>query len=161
MACMQLVIVQRGSMVLLGRKKRGFGEGYFNGFGGKVEPGETVPQAALRELEEEAGVCAKDLNHRGVLTFNFDDKPQPWEVHVFQVTDWDGEPHETEEMAPQWFKEEDIPYENMWADDPYWYPLFLKGSCFLGAFDFKDTHTLVSHELKETPAVELPRADRW
>ena len=26
--------------VLLGLKKRGFGEGYYNGFGGKVEPGE-------------------------------------------------------------------------------------------------------------------------
>ena len=29
---------------------------------------------------------------------------------VFQVTEWEGEPHETEEMAPQWFNNEDIPY---------------------------------------------------
>lgn len=31
-----LVLVQNKSKLLLGRKKRGFGEGYYNGFGGKV-----------------------------------------------------------------------------------------------------------------------------
>ena len=34
--------------VLLGMKKRGFGAGRYNGFGGKVEPGETVKEAAIR-----------------------------------------------------------------------------------------------------------------
>lgn len=34
--------------ILLGLKKRGFGEGKWNGFGGKVEPGETIHQAAAR-----------------------------------------------------------------------------------------------------------------
>eukprot|EP00051_Salpingoeca_urceolata_P006046 m.80347 g.80347 ORF g.80347 m.80347 type:complete len:91 (+) comp14659_c1_seq3:1046-1318(+) len=38
--------------VLLGLKKRGFGQGKLNGFGGKVEAGETVAEAAARELEE-------------------------------------------------------------------------------------------------------------
>lgn len=49
-ACLQLAIVNQGGRVLLGEKKRGFGEGYFNGFGGKVEAGETVQQAAIREV---------------------------------------------------------------------------------------------------------------
>ena len=39
--------------MLLGMKKRGFGTGKWNGFGGKVEVGETVADAAQRELEEE------------------------------------------------------------------------------------------------------------
>lgn len=34
--CSQLVLVTDGNRVLLGKKKRGFGEGYFNGFGGKA-----------------------------------------------------------------------------------------------------------------------------
>ena len=34
--------------VLLGLKKRGFGEGKFNGFGGKVHVGETVLCGAVR-----------------------------------------------------------------------------------------------------------------
>ncbi|HBY09281.1 MAG TPA: hypothetical protein DEH22_16440, partial [Chloroflexi bacterium] len=42
--------------VLLGYKKIGFGQGKYTGFGGKVEPGETVAEAALRELTEETSV---------------------------------------------------------------------------------------------------------
>ena len=44
-----------GKRVLLGMKKRGFGAGMWNGFGGKVELGETVEEGARRELEEETG----------------------------------------------------------------------------------------------------------
>ena len=57
--------------LLLGEKKRGFGAGYFNGFGGKVEPGESILAAAHRELQEEAGIEALDLSRRGVLYFTF------------------------------------------------------------------------------------------
>ena len=35
-----VIPVDDDKRVLLGLKKRGFGEGYYNGFGGKVEPGE-------------------------------------------------------------------------------------------------------------------------
>ena len=43
-----LVLVCNADKVLLGMKKRGFGEGRWNGFGGKVETGETIPEAAVR-----------------------------------------------------------------------------------------------------------------
>ena len=43
-----LIFVRNGSEVLLGLKKRGFGVGKWNGFGGKVEPGETISQGAKR-----------------------------------------------------------------------------------------------------------------
>jgi len=151
-----LVLVQNGRRVLLGMKKRGFGQGYYNGFGGKVEPGETIGDAARRELTEECGITANDLSQRGVLTFNFDDKPQPWEVHVFRVTSWEGDPMETDEMAPEWFDQEAIPYEKMWADDPYWYPLFFKGASFCGRFNFTNTHTLVEHHLEEVESLLIP-----
>jgi 8-oxo-dGTP pyrophosphatase MutT (NUDIX family) len=41
-------------------KKRGFGAGKFNGFGGKVEPQESILEGAIREFREEcrASVCA-------------------------------------------------------------------------------------------------------
>ena len=41
-----------GREVLLGRKKRGWMTGIWNGFGGKKEAHETVSEAAVRELEE-------------------------------------------------------------------------------------------------------------
>jgi 8-oxo-dGTP pyrophosphatase MutT (NUDIX family) len=37
-----LLMVVRDGRVLLGEKKRGFGAGFYNGFGGKVEEGESV-----------------------------------------------------------------------------------------------------------------------
>ena len=40
-------------------KKRGFGVGKWNGFGGKVEAGETVVEAAAREVTEECGYSVK------------------------------------------------------------------------------------------------------
>lgn len=43
-----LVLVVQPSRVLLGMKKRGFGAGLWNGFGGKVQPGESIEEAARR-----------------------------------------------------------------------------------------------------------------
>jgi 8-oxo-dGTP pyrophosphatase MutT (NUDIX family) len=60
----------RGAL-LLGRKKRGFGAGKINGFGGKVEPGETILAGALRETAEEAGVMPRDARQVGVIRFDF------------------------------------------------------------------------------------------
>ena len=42
------VLDRAHSRVLLGLKKRGFAEGRWNGFGGKVDPGETIEEAARR-----------------------------------------------------------------------------------------------------------------
>jgi hypothetical protein len=78
--------------ILLGMKRRGFGAGRWNGFGGKVEPDETVRQAAVRELVEESGVVVHedDAIQVGVLRFTFqrvEHKGKPMEdmeVGVFE-----------------------------------------------------------------------------
>ncbi|WKK71641.1 NUDIX domain-containing protein [Rathayibacter oskolensis] len=44
-----------GAEVLLGRKRRGLGEGRIVAPGGKLEPGESPVRAAVRELAEEVG----------------------------------------------------------------------------------------------------------
>src|SRR3989338_6433965 len=56
-----LCLVQKDGRVLLGMKKRGFGMGKWNGFGGKVDAGETVEEAAKRELFEEAGISVVNI----------------------------------------------------------------------------------------------------
>ena len=45
-----LVLVVQPGRVLLGMKKRGFGVGKWNGFGGKVQPGESIEEAARRYI---------------------------------------------------------------------------------------------------------------
>ena len=43
-----LLFVLTPGKVLLGMKKRGFGKGRWNGFGGKVQEGETIEDGAIR-----------------------------------------------------------------------------------------------------------------
>ena len=74
-------------------------------------------------------------------------------VHAYMCTDWQGTPQETEEMAPQWFKKESIPYEHMWQDDQYWLPLVLAGKTVAGTFTFDTNNVLLTHELREVPSL--------
>ena len=143
-----LCIIHQGDKVLLGMKKKGFGEGRWNGFGGKVEEGETIEEAMRREVQEECGILLKDFDKRGVLEFEFQGEPEILEVHVFGARDFQGDPIETEEMRPQWFSIEEIPLEKMWPDDKHWFPLFLKGKNFSGKFLFKDHDTILKYTLE-------------
>ena len=65
--------VRSDGKLLLGRKKRGFGVSKWNGFGGKIEAGEDFLQCAVRELQEETGLIAReeDLELVGFLVFSF------------------------------------------------------------------------------------------
>ncbi|KAF9544061.1 Nudix (Nucleoside diphosphate linked moiety X)-type motif 1 [Mortierella hygrophila] len=124
-----LVIDKAKQMVLLGYKKRGFGAHLWNGFGGKVEPGETAREGALRELEEEAGITVKseDFKKAGILLFQFENDPVALETHVYKSYEFQGQIRECEEMRPQWFAFADVPYDQMWEDDQIWLPMLLNG----------------------------------
>ncbi|MEK7510231.1 MAG: 8-oxo-dGTP diphosphatase [Patescibacteria group bacterium] len=145
-----LCIVHQGDQVLLGMKKRGFGEGRWNGFGGKVKEGESIEESMLREFEEETGLRLTAFEKRGVLEFRYqNDENKIHEVHLFCARAFEGEPMETEEMRPQWFSLDEIPFDSMWPDDRYWFPMFLEGKKFRGHFLFEDFNTILEHSLQE------------
>jgi 8-oxo-dGTP diphosphatase/2-hydroxy-dATP diphosphatase len=141
-------IIHKDSKILLGMKKRRFGAGFWNGFGGKVKEGESIEEAAKRETKEEIGVVPLDLKKMGILKFQFKGEPEILEVHVFSCSNFEGEIKETEEMAPKWFKIEQIPFDQMWPDDKYWLPLLLKGKNFEGEFHF-DGRKLIDYQIRE------------
>ncbi len=143
-----LCLSRKGNQILLGMKKRGFGEGRWNGFGGKVEPGETVVEAAKREMEEESGLRPLELEEKGVVDFHFLDTGKVMEVHIFDVLRYDGEVVETEEMRPQWFDIDKIPFEEMWPDDACWMPMFLKGNRFGGQCIFENSDKIIDNKIK-------------
>jgi 8-oxo-dGTP diphosphatase/2-hydroxy-dATP diphosphatase len=136
-------------------KKRGFGAGRWNGFGGKVHGGETIEDAARRELLEDAGIKALKLEESGVIDFDFKNDDPTIEVHFFRINGFSEEPAESEEMKPQWFNVDSIPFKDMWPDDLYWMPLFLEGKKFKGRFLFDRPSTreyqskIIEHELTE------------
>ena len=133
-------------------KKRGFGVGKWNGVGGKIDlkkGDRNIIDAAIRETEEEIGVKIKNPEKVALLRFCFPYK-EKWnqDVHVFFAKDWEGEPIETEEMYPKWFKLERIPYEKMWDDDKFWLPRVLKSERIKADFVFKKGERVIKHNLK-------------
>ncbi len=126
--------------ICLAMKKRGFGEGKWNGVGGKVHEGETIEEAAVREMKEEIGVDTevRELQSVGSIKFLFNEYPD-WNqhMHIFFIEKWRREPRESEEMRPEWHDKNKLPYERMWVDDPHWLPLVLSGKKVEGEFYFK------------------------
>lgn len=150
-----LCLAVRDGKILLGMKKRGFGAGRYNGFGGKVEEGETIEEAARREMEEECGVSITAFELVGVHEFEFaHDRGNFLEVHTFRIDAFDGDPAETEEMKPEWFALDAIPYDTMWPDDRYWIPLFLAGKKFRTRFLFGEGDTVLEQEIREVASLD-------
>lgn len=124
------LIINDKHEILLGRKKRGFGAGKYNGFGGKKQDEETFRECAVREVFEEVSLVVKpeDLIPVGIMNFQF-----PYEEalnhlnYTYIIKNYEGLPMESEEMEPHWFAFEDIPFETMWKGDDTWIPEVLQG----------------------------------
>ena len=148
-----------GRHILLAMKKRGFGQGKWNGVGGKVNEGETVEQALVRETGEEIGVRIKDFQKAADLTFVFSgEKPKPdWNqrCHVYLATEWEGEPEESEEMRPKWYPVSKIPFDKMWPDDRHWLPRVLESK------KVEATFTFIGEKGDVLKDVSLREVKRW
>lgn len=136
-----LLFVIRDDQILLIHKKRGLGAGNINGPGGRLEPGETPLEAAIREVQEELCITPLNISYSGELYFQFLDGLS---IHgtVFRASDFEGEPTETDEATPIWTRTTQIPYERMWQDDRHWVPLMLDNKRFHGYFIFDGSNML-------------------
>jgi 8-oxo-dGTP diphosphatase len=145
-----LLFVLRDGHILLIHKKTGLGAGKINGPGGRIEPGETPRQGAIREVREELCVTPTGVKESGELFFQFVDG---YALHgiVFTATGYEGELCETHEAAPLWTALDSIPYERMWKDDALWIPLLLQGKRFRGYFIF-DGDTMLDALVQEKTA---------
>ncbi|OHA04442.1 MAG: hypothetical protein A2934_00385 [Candidatus Sungbacteria bacterium RIFCSPLOWO2_01_FULL_47_10] len=152
-----LCIIYQHPKVLLGMKKRGFGAGRWNGFGGKVREGEIIEDAAKREFREEAGIEVEHMSKVGIIDFEFKGNPEVLQVHIFKSDNFSGEPTESEEMKPKWFHVDEIPFAKMWPDDIHWMPLFLSGKKFKGRFLFGKSDIILKQELVEVKKYERSR----
>lgn len=140
-----LCFVRDAGRVLLIRKKRGLGAGKVNGPGGRLEPGETTVEGAIRETQEEVGITPLNLEKKGELHFQFLDG---YSLHctVFIARGYEGTLRETDEADPFWADAGAIPLHDMWEDDGHWLPLIIDGKNFRGYFEF-NVDKLLSHRV--------------
>lgn len=120
-----------------------------NGAGGKIEWDETLLQSAQRELEEETGIVVdeKEFQLVGINTLYYENKPErDQEAHVFVIKEYAGDFHETEELLPQRFDVDKIPYEKMRDDDIHRMPRMFAGEYFEYVFHFSAEGKIASHQ---------------
>ncbi|MDP2874377.1 MAG: 8-oxo-dGTP diphosphatase [bacterium] len=135
-------------LVCLAEKRRGFRQGKLNGYGGKLEEGETIEACALRETTDESGISPLQIRKVGEVYFH--DPDLIHECHVFVCEQWEGEPVDTDEMVlPHWYRLEEIPFERMGQADPLWIPRVLNGERIRAKFYFDEDNRMFN------PTVQL------
>ena len=80
-----LCLLKKEDSILLALKKRGFGEGKYNGVGGKLENNETPEEAMIRECKEEIGVTPTSYEKVGYIHFDeyYKGKKEQIAFHLF------------------------------------------------------------------------------
>lgn len=138
--------------IMLGLKKTGLGAGNIIGIGGKVEPNETLEQAAIREVQEEVEITIENLEYSGNVIFYFPHiKDESWNisVHIYTSKKWSGTPKETIEISPFWFHKTSIPYEKMWDDARLWVPQVIANKKIFGEFLYAENMQVADYNVKE------------
>lgn len=124
-----IVDASRTKVLLVHRVARDDDEqlGKYNGLGGKVERGEDIAQAMIREIREEASIEVTDLELRGTVAwpgFNGRDVFG----FVFLITGWMGEiPEANEEGTLAWHDIATMMELPMWDGDRHFLPLVFDG----------------------------------
>lgn len=86
------VALRRGERLLLVKRARAPAKGLYAFPGGRVEPGETLEEAARRELLEETGLLALDLVAHEELLLEGATAQAVYRLTVFRATHVRGEP---------------------------------------------------------------------
>ncbi len=114
-----LIYIRKDGKTLMIRQERNVdGMKYiYNGVGGKLEKAETPEMCAVREIKEETGLTANQLEFRGYITFPNFETDVDWLVFLYECYDFDGEIVESNEGTLHWIDDDEILSLDMWAGD--------------------------------------------
>ncbi|MFA6250101.1 MAG: NUDIX hydrolase [Candidatus Shapirobacteria bacterium] len=100
------VVIKKDGKYLLVQEKQPKVYGLWNLPAGKVDPGESLEQAAIREAKEEVGYVVKLLRKIDI----FNNQPPESSIHAFEAEIIDGNLNfpQDEILDAQWFSSEEI-----------------------------------------------------
>ena len=106
--------------------------GYYNGLGGKVEPGEDVAAGMRREIREEAGLECSALDFAGTISWpGFGRGGENWFGFLFRIPEYTGRPLAgNPEGSLHWVAVADVLAGRvpMWESDRHFLPLVFADS---------------------------------
>ncbi len=120
------------------KKKNDMHHGKWNGLGGKLEPGETPEECAVREIREESGLQANDLQLKGLLTFPAFANEEDWYAFVFLVQDFQGSLIDLPEGILEWIDDAELLNLNLWEGDRIFLPWLDRPGFFSAKFTYKE-----------------------
>jgi 8-oxo-dGTP diphosphatase len=112
--------------------------GKWNGLGGKLEPGETPEECAVREIQEEAGLIVKNPIFKGMITFPGFANDEDWYTFIFVVDDFDGELIESPEGYLEWIDDMELFNLNLWDGDKVFLHWLERKDFFSAKFVYED-----------------------
>jgi 8-oxo-dGTP diphosphatase len=128
--------------------------GKWNGLGGKLEPGETPEECAVREIKEESGLVVTKPELKGLLTFPAFAKDEDWYAFVFVAREFEGELIDSPEGVLQWVDDAELFKLNLWEGDKIFLPWLERPGFFSGKFIYRDgkliDHQVFFYSLKES-----------
>ena len=136
-----LIYVERDNKILMlhrVKKENDIHEGKWNGLGGKMELGESPEECAKREMYEESGLRAIELDFAGHIFFPDFAKGNDWSVFIFHCCKFKGDLSESDEGDLHWIDKEKILDLNLWEGDRLFIPKVLSGEHFLAKFVYED-----------------------
>lgn len=137
---------QQTLMIHRVKKENDMHAGKWNGLGGKLEPGETPEECAIREIWEESGLRVKNLILKGIITFPGFYDEEDWYTFLFVIDDFEGELIDSPEGYLQWIPDNELLNLNLWPGDLIFIPWLEQPDFFSGKFVYKHGEYL-EHEV--------------
>jgi len=134
-----LIYIRRDGRTLMvhrNKKPNDMHMGKWNGMGGKLEPGESPEECAVREAREETGLELVNPRLVGFITFPAFVDIDDWYVFLFTATDFSGELIESPEGSLAWIADSELLELNLWDGDRVFLPWVLEGRFFSAKFEY-------------------------
>ena len=139
---------QAGKTLMVHRNKKAndMHMGKWNGLGGKLEPGETPEECAIREIQEESGLLVENPVFKGLLTFPGFANEEDWYAFVFVASQFTGDLIDSPEGDLEWIDDAHLLELNLWDGDRIFLKWLDQPGFFSGKFIYKNGQ-YVDHEV--------------